>query len=836
MRASELGDAPPSGPAADHRLEIIAAQVHLLFRQTSNAFFATLCNAALLAVIVSEHVPHAQLVTWLAAVGLLTFTRHMLVRTYRRANPPAADSDRWGRRFVVGAFLSGLTWGVAGGLFFVEESVLHQLFLAFVLGGMAAGGMSTLSSYRGAYLAFLGPTVIPYSLRTMAYGGDVHVAMGMMFLLFVLMMWMISRRLHRMLTESLMLRFDNLDLLNEVVLAQDRQNAINRVLENQIIQKRRAERALQNANEQLEQRVRERTEELALSNNALQQEKELFRVTLESIGDAVITTDFLGNVSYLNPIAERFTGWSDREAVATPLGQVFYTVDAITKRPLGDPLPGFWSEGNGSSGERILIRRDDRQFAIDYSMAPIRDRDGGIIGAVLTFRDVTERLRLAQRLAHLAAHDPLTGLLNRHEFERRLKNVLASAREDDPHALLYLDLDQFKVVNDTCGHAAGDELLRQVTTLLQSKIRSRDTLARLGGDEFGILLEHCPHSEALRIAHSLRELIQGFRFGWQEKSFTIGVSIGLFPITQSGETLATALSAADSACYAAKDGGRNRVHVYRPDDSVLLRRSGEMQWLPRIQQAMRDDRFCLFLQPIVPVSPNRQIGEYGEILLRLKDEQGRLIAPGAFLPSAERYAQMIAIDRWVVCQCLKLLKAHAPADEQMTYAINLSAQALGDENFLDFVICQIQETKVAPSRICFEISENAALADLRHVVRLMSTLKDLGCRFSLDDFGSGLSSFGYLKDVPLDYLKIDGRLVKNMARDPVDRAMVEAIHRIAQVMGLETVAEWVENTETLSLLENMGVEYVQGYWLAEPRLIGGSEGGESGGSPANKPG
>jgi diguanylate cyclase (GGDEF)-like protein len=473
-----------------------------------------------------------------------------------------------------------------------------------------------------------------------------------------------------------------------------------------------------------------------------------------------------------------------------------------------------------------LIRRDNQEFAIDYSRAPICDSHGSIIGAVLTFRDVTERLRLAERLAHLAAHDPLTGLLNRREFECRLKNVLASARADDPHALLYLDLDQFKVVNDTCGHAAGDELLRQVTTLLQSKIRSRDTLARLGGDEFGILLEHCPHSEALRIAHSLREHVQGFRFGWQDKSFTIGVSVGLFPISQSGESLEMALSAADSACYAAKDSGRNRVHVYRPDDSVLLRRSSEMQWLPRIQQAMREGRFCLLLQPIVPINANTRIGEYGEILLRLRDEEGRLILPGAFLPSAERYDQMLTIDRWVVCQCLNLLKAHAPADDKITYAINLSAQVLGDENFLDFVVDHILETEVVPSRICFEISENAALADLRHVVRFMSTLKELGCRFSLDDFGSGLSSFGYLKDLPLDYLKIDGRLVKNMVTDPVDRAMVEAIHHIGQVMGLQTIAEWVETAETLSLLQGMGVEYVQGNWLAEPRLMGGFGNGE----------
>lgn len=826
--ASGCEDAYPKGPAPDHAAELVAAQVRLLFRQSSSAFFATSVNAAILAFVLSGKVSDARLIGWLVALVLLTLARFGLVRAYHRANPPPAESARWGRRFVLGVLLAGLTWGTAGGLFFVEQSLLHQFFLAFVLGGMVAGGMSTLSSYRGAYSAFVGPAAIPYALRTIVYGGEVHVAMGVMFLLFALVMWSISQRLHRSLTDSLRLRFDNLDLLNRLVRAQDRQTLINEQLKAQIIEKHRAERALQNANQQLEQRVIERTRALALSNDSLAREKELFRVTLESIGDAVITTDSSGHVTYLNPIAEQFTGWDNDEAAGLSLRHVFHTIDAVTKQPLNDPLPECLSASreDGNSGERLLVRRDDEQFAIDYSMAPIRDSHGGIIGAVLTFRDVTERLRLAQRLAHLAAHDPLTGLLNRHEFESRLKKVLASAREHDPHALLYLDLDQFKLVNDTCGHAAGDELLRQVTALLLSKIRSRDTLARLGGDEFGILLEHCPQSEALRVADTLRELVQGFRFGWQDKSFTVGASIGLFPITQSGESVSMVLSAADSACYTAKDSGRNRVHVYRPDDSLLLRRSGEMQWLPRIQQALREGRFCLFMQPIVPIGPHTRVGEYAEILLRLRDEKDRLIAPGAFLSSAERYDQMATIDRWVVCQCLNLLKAYPPTDGRMTYAINLSAQALADESFLDFVVDQIRETAVAPSRICFEISENAALADLRHVLRLISTLKELGCRFSLDDFGSGLSSFGYLKDIPLDYLKIDGRLVRNMAKDPVDRAMVEAIHHIGQVMGLETIAEWVENAETLSLLEGMGVEYVQGYWLAEPRMMGGSDNGE----------
>lgn len=819
----EFPGANPGAALPGHHRELLAGQVHLLFRQTPSAFFATLFNAEIVGFVLWGQVPEAWLLGWVASVWLVTLARYGLVRAYYKAHPPPEAAPLWGRRFVAGVFIAGVQWGLAGGWFFVEGSYIHQLFLAFVLAGMAAGGMTTLSSSREAYLAFLVPLVIPYFLQTMAHGGAVHDAMGVMFLLFALMMWAISRRLYRTMADAILLRFDNLDLLKEVTSARDHQQAVNQELQIQIAAKERAQQALRDANEALEEQVRQRTEELVRSNEDLQRKKELFQVTLASIGDAVITTDILGNIAYLNPAAERFTGWNHREALGMLLTRVFHALDEATRDPIGNPV----EDGNGivqnvgHASSDILVRRDGQEFAIDHSVAPILDGKGGVAGAVLSFRDVTEQRGLAQKLAHQAAHDPLTGLLNRLEFERRLANALPSAREDHPHALLYLDLDQFKVVNDTCGHPAGDELLRQVTALFQSKIRSRDTLARLGGDEFGLILEACPQAEAVRVAHALRELVQKFRFRWRDKSFSIGVSIGLFVINRAELSLAEALSAADSACYAAKDAGRNRVHVYQPDDSDLLRRSGIMQWLPRIQQAMADERLCLFFQPIVPVKRKAGSGEYGEILLRLVDEQGNLVLPGAFLPSAERYDQMSAIDRWVVDRCLGLLEArHSRDGRAVTYAVNVSVQSLGDENFLDFVVDRLRNANIAPSSLCFEITENAALADPKHILRFIAPLKEMGCRFSLDDFGSGLTSFGHLKNIPLDYLKIDGRLVKDMASDPIDQSMVEAIHRIGHVMRLKTIAEWAEDIATLNLLEAMGVDYVQGFLLARPRLIG----------------
>jgi len=828
MNSKPSGQAPTDSPwesrfpRHQRARELRAEQISLLYQQVPNAFLAAAINAGLLVFVLWGDLPPSWLITWLVLVWGVTLGRYGLVLYYRQAHPPKGEAIRWGRRFLVGVVLSGLNWGAAGGFLFPKESESHQLFLMFILAGMAAGGMTTLSSYRGAYLAFLLPVTIPITLRTMTQGGTVHLAMSLMFLLFTAMMWVISRQLSRTMEDSLLLRFHNTDLLADLILARDHQQAINLELQAEIAKKQDAEEALQRSHAELEHRVQERTDQLALANEILLREKELFRVTLASIGDAVITTDRLGQITYLNAAARQYTGWSRSKALGMPLTRVFRTLDEVTREPVDDPRTGrAGEEGDDDGGHHlILVRRDHQELAIDHSVAPIRDSKGKTIGSVLTFRDVTEQRRLARKLSHQATHDALTGLVNRGEFERRLTHRLLSAEEDDSHALLYLDLDQFKVVNDTCGHTAGDELLRQIAALLQSKIRFHDTLARLGGDEFGILLEHCQQTQACLIANSLRELVHGFRFSWEDKSFTIGVSIGVLPISGSGTTLAKALAAADSACYSAKDMGRNRVHVYEPDDSVLAKRRGEMRWLPRIQQALAEGRLRLLFQPIVPIGRNtNQSQEYGEILLRLLDERGTLIPPGAFLPAAERYHQMLAIDRWVVSQCFQELGARSLRKPKVTYAINLSPQALGSADFLDFVVDQLKDKMALPSSICFEITENAAIADLRHVTRFISTLKKIGCRFSLDDFGSGLSSFGYLKSLPVDYLKIDGRLVKHMLTNQVDRSMVEAIHRIGHVMGIETIAEWVENAETLRQLEEIGVNYAQGFGLAEPKLI-----------------
>ncbi|MFO1417327.1 MAG: EAL domain-containing protein [Methylotetracoccus sp.] len=582
----------------------------------------------------------------------------------------------------------------------------------------------------------------------------------------------------------------------------------------------------------LEQRVEERTRELAQkladlgrevverrrAEDALRDEKEKVRVTLASLGDAVITTDLAGRVEYVNDAAEKLTGWSADRAIGEYIGEVFSIFDELEGGPVGNPALQCISEQHvvASGTQTILMRYDRREISIEHSAAPIRDHDGVVIGAVLVFRDVTEARRVARQLSHQASHDALTGLVNRREFEQRLLRILSASDDRQAHSLLYLDLDQFKVVNDTCGHAAGDELLRQISGVLAPLVRKRDTLARLGGDEFGVLLEACPQQRALRIAQKLRRALHDFRFVWDDRSFSIGASVGLVPIDTGTDSLASIFRAADIACYAAKDQGRNRVHVYQHDDRELAARHGEMQWVPRIQQAVADDRFLLYYQPIVALGGDAQ--PHGEILLRLRErEGGELVMPSAFIPAAERYNQMQTIDRWVIRSVFAALRASPRQPRSSFVSINLSGQSLSDGHFLDFVESQIDLGGVELEQICFEVTETAAISNLSHATRFFSALKARGCRFALDDFGSGLSSFAYLKTLPVDFLKIDGNFVRDMERDPIDHAMVEAIHRIGHVMGIETIAECVESESAVERLRAIGVNYVQGYALGRPR-------------------
>ncbi len=558
------------------------------------------------------------------------------------------------------------------------------------------------------------------------------------------------------------------------------------------------------------------------AEQALFEEKERLRVTLSCIGDAVITTDISGKVTYLNPVAETITGWTSREANGLPLPDVFHIVNAQTRDPAPNPIERVLLEKQplGLAVDTVLIQRSGKTFPIEDSAAPILNQHGEIIGAVLVFHDVSHAQKMATQMTYQASHDALTGLINRREFELRLEHALLTGKQDaKQHTLLYLDLDQFKIVNDTCGHMAGDELLRQLTSVLQAKLRRNDTLARLGGDEFGVLLESCPTGPALDVANLLRQTVHEFRFVCKEKVFQLGLSLGLVTFSDGKETLADILRMADAACYLAKDKGRNRVQIYTAEDTGLAQRSGEMGWVMCIQKALKEERFVLYSQKILPLMNSFEDGDHYELLLRMQDEDGTLIPPMAFIPAAERYGLMHQLDRWVITSAFAQYEGRHPAGGPIgTCSINLSGASICDEKFYEFVTEQFDLYKVPPGGICFEITETSAIANLTQAVVLMDKLKDLGCRFSLDDFGSGMSSFSYLKRLPVDYLKIDGEFVKDMMDDPIDQAMVEAINSIGHVMNIKTIAEFVENDAILDALRRIGVDYAQGYGIEKPRL------------------
>jgi diguanylate cyclase (GGDEF)-like protein/PAS domain S-box-containing protein len=559
------------------------------------------------------------------------------------------------------------------------------------------------------------------------------------------------------------------------------------------------------------------------AETAMFEEKEKAQITLQSIGDAVITTDAEGRIEYLNPVAEDLTGWESQEAHGKPLSDVLEILNEATRERLENPASRALREGRviAVADQTVLMNRRGQEIAIQDSAAPIRDRGGRIIGAVMVFHDVSKERRLRRALAYQASHDALTGLINRREFESRLNEALLTARanEHTTHVLLYLDLDQFKLVNDTCGHQAGDRLLKQVTGLLQTRIRTGDTIARLGGDEFGILLQDCTAERAEKVADTLRQAIREYRFEWEDGAMHIGVSIGIVEINSASESITEVMSAADVACYAAKDSGRNRVHMYQ--NGVAPERHREMQWVSRLTRAVEENRFELYYQPIVPIGANRDPHGHYELLVRMRAEHGALILPAEFIPAAERYNVMSVIDRWVVSQALGTL-AHYRTDgehRRYTVSINLSGTSLNDDRFLEFLINELQGYDLSPGAVCFEITETAAIANLPNVVHFMKEFRARGCQFSLDDFGSGLSSFMYLKNLPVDYLKIDGQFIQNVTTDRVDRCMVEAITQIGHAMGIKTIAERVESAEVLACLADIGVEYAQGIYVAIPESV-----------------
>ncbi len=564
--------------------------------------------------------------------------------------------------------------------------------------------------------------------------------------------------------------------------------------------------------------VRERIDALQRSEKALHQEKEKAWVTLHSIGDGVITTDQDGRVEMLNPIAEALTGWGQEDAVGMPIEEVFVIQDETSRRPGYNPILKCLRTNRivELDEHTVLVGRDGKVTPINDSAAPIHDHAGNVVGAVLVFHDISSARQMASQLAYQAKHDALTGLVNRAEFERRLRQAVdTAANEGHHHVLCYMDLDQFKLVNDTSGHIAGDEMLRQVSLLLKSKVRDSDTLARLGGDEFGVLLENCPLERGAIVAEHLCAAVGRHTYTWEDRTYDAGVSVGVVAIDGGCGGLAEVLSAADVACYLAKEQGRGRVYFHHQGDEESARRHSEMHRVSQISAALSADRFELHVQEIQPLQGQAAPRHY-EVLVRMRDELGDLVSPNTFIPAAERFHLMHQVDEWVVNKTLKTIERCRLHQHDLIFSINLSGQTLAREDFLDRLIESIENSRVPAHMLSFEVTETAAISNLGHAGAFVTALKGLGCTFALDDFGSGLSSFAYLKNLNVDFLKIDGGFVQDMIAQESDAAMVEAINQMGHVMGLKTIAEYVENDAIRAQLVRLGVDYGQGFGIHKP--------------------
>jgi diguanylate cyclase (GGDEF)-like protein/PAS domain S-box-containing protein len=559
--------------------------------------------------------------------------------------------------------------------------------------------------------------------------------------------------------------------------------------------------------------------ERKLALGATLMEKERAQISLHSIGDGVITTDNDGCIDYMNPMAEALTGWRFHQAMGLSVEAVMHLEDEQSGRVIPDPAQRCLNENRviAPKTDNVLISRNGERYSIQGTAAPMVNGQGSCIGVVLVFKDVTDSRRMQKMMVHQATHDPLTGLVNRAEFGERLEKALQSAKDfENTHALLFLDLDQFKIVNDSAGHVAGDELLKQISSLLAGQLRGRDTLGRLGGDEFSVLLENCPLGKASKVADMLIKAIREYRFVWDQKTYQIGVSIGIVPIVAESISRKQIMHDADRACYVAKGLGRGRAYIYTAADAEQTERFGEKLQRNDISDALASGRFLLLYQPIISLDPEQsQLHTRAEILLRMLDGTGSPITPGAFMPAALRFGLMQQIDRWVIERVLASYPHIFMQNPDLVLSLNLSAPSIADESLGDFILQMFDQTVAKPQQICFEIAETALSHNLVSARQLIERLQGRGCSFALDDFGSGLASFTTLKDLRMDFVKIDGNLIRDIDSDEIDFAMVESINSMAHLLGIKTIAESVEGESSIEKLKLIGIDYAQGYYLGD---------------------
>jgi diguanylate cyclase (GGDEF)-like protein/PAS domain S-box-containing protein len=893
-------------------------QVELVYTQAPVAVGAAFLLAVLVTLGLWNVVEHFYLLLWSGAQAIQTVARLWLVYQYRRAPVAQRKDARWAVLFLTGTLLSGIVWGCIGLLFQFSWPVAYQMLVLMSLAGVLAGAISSYAAILSVYVAFMVPAILIPAQSMLMHNSTISNNLGLLLMLFAAVLVVIARNYNSSVMQSLQLREENRDLLQETAAinmelereAMSRQHAQDQLLrERQLFTEgpvtmfrwaATAGRPVEYVSEAISQfgydskeMVRERknyievihpndvqrfTEaEVERSDNGarftavdyrivcdngevrwvydytvpvrdaagmlthyagyilditgrkqdeyeLNQARERAQVTLHSIADAVITTDVNCQIEYLNPSAAQLTGWDGDIARGLPVQRIFCLFNADSREQVEDPVRQCLVSGAAlKSGRDVSLKRHDGETcSIQYSASPIMADSGSALGVILVIHDVTEARMMEREISYQATHDALTGLINRTEFESRLAFAIESTRQvSESHVLCQLDIDKLKIINDTCCHEAGDDMIRSVAGVLQGCLRDSDVLARIGGDEFGILLKNCTLEAAAEVVGGMLTAIREMDFRSCDRSFEVCVSVGVTPVTSSSGSLANIMSQMDLACYAAKDSGGDRYRVYASSDQNLVRRHEDMKWVSRLTDAIKSDRLVLYYQDIVPVVADADAGHHFEVLVRMLDVDGSIVPPDVFLPAAERYNLIASLDRWVVSHTFSWYARHLPASVAGldTISINLSGASVTDAGFLNFIKSELRIHEVPPAVVCFEITETAAIANLDAAAGFIGELKRLGCRFALDDFGSGLSSFSYLKNLPVDYLKIDGSFVKDMETDAIDCAMVSSIHQLGSVLGIKTIAEFVENDGILGKLAEIGVDYAQGYGIARPEPL-----------------
>ena len=767
--------------------------VRHLYEQAPTGITISLIASTLMAWWLMESVPDYIVLPWLAFIALTSIMHLFIVKQFKQSGSYIGVSNNWVSYNAFLFSMLGLAWSIGYLFFFPYISVPQQMFLYYAAGILAIGMLPVLSAVLSGYLIFISSIAVPlFFLLIGQKWGDILLT-GVCMLASYGILVVVAKNYQASLKHSYSLASNVSKQAREIYEDNEQTKFTNLKLKQEADNYRKASRKIVNEREQ-----------------ALK--------TLQSINEGVITTDMIGKINYINPVAEVYLGWGKQDVLGKRIESVFNIIEEKTRKKLATPVEKCLNNKSiiASNGKSLLLRRDGIEYAIEYTLTPITDKQANAIGTALVFRDVTEKRELEQNLTWQASHDQLTGLINRREFDKRLTKIINSDNADgNEHALCYIDLDNFKKINDSCGHVAGDELLIKIANCLKSKSRDTDTIARIGGDEFGIIFYSCALSKARLIAEIFREQIEKLDFEWEGRNYKSTASIGVISIDDSYKELSDVLRAADLSCYTAKDKGKNQVSLLDKGRNLVNENRSQIQWVEKIQECLNKQSFELHTQEIRPLDDMNEI-LICENLLRINDESG-LILPCQYMPAIERYHMMPEIDRWVVKASLELLAYGQPVlNKYNIVTINISEQSITDEKFTTYINNLLEEYDVANERICFDIPEAGLHKNTVRIERFINHIKEKGCKVAIDNFSSGLETFKSIKPLKIDFVKFNGRISYPYTEKSLDYTILESINHISHMIGAQTVAKYIADEENLEALYDIGVDYAQGFALAKP--------------------